>query len=160
MRSALAGAGRQRYLILTELSVKLSAKTEYACLALIELAEQHSAGATVRAGDIAARHGIPLQFLVQILRTLRSAGLVESIRGAGGGYRLSGAPRELTLATIVDLMEGRMDERPAAPKSPCSDALQSALDAAASAHREILEETTLADLVEASRATGASMYYI
>jgi Rrf2 family protein len=140
--------------------VKLSAKTEYACLALLELAEQHSPGTTVRAGDIAARHGIPLQFLVQILRTLRSAGLVESARGAGGGYRLGTSPREITLADVVDVMEGRGDESPAAPRSPCCEILQSALDAAASAHRAILEETTLADLVEASRATGGSMYYI
>lgn len=140
--------------------MKLSAKTEYACLALIELAEQHPSGATVRAGDIASRHGIPLQFLVQILRTLRSAGFVESARGAGGGYRLSCSPTELTLADVVDLMEGPSEERPAAPKSPCCDVLQSALEAAAAAHREVLEETTLADLVEASRAASGSMYYI
>lgn len=127
---------------------------------MLDLAERASAGVTVRAGDIAARHGIPLQFLVQILRTLRSGGLIESVRGAGGGYRLSESPQEVSLADVIDVMEGRGDEKPAAPASPSCHVLQSTLDTAAAAHRDVLEETTLADLVEASRAAGASMYYI
>ena len=140
--------------------MRLSAKTEYACLAMLDLAEQSAAGATVRAGDIAARHGIPLQFLVQILRTLRSAGLVESARGAGGGYRLSSSPADVTLADIVEAVEGRGDDRPAAPMSPCCAVLQAVVDAASAAHRAVLEETTLADLVEQSQTSGAAMYHI
>ena len=127
---------------------------------MLELAGHHAAAKTVRAGDIARRHGIPLQFLVQILRTLKSAGLIESVRGAGGGYRLSASPLDIALADIVDAMEGRMEERAAAPTSPCCDVLQSAVEAADAAYRSVLEETTLATLVDAARASGAAMYYI
>jgi Rrf2 family protein len=127
---------------------------------MLELGGHYAAGATVRAVDIAARHGIPLQFLLQILRTLRSAGLVESVRGAGGGYRLGVPPQDVTLADIVDAMEGRPEERSAAATSHCGGVLQSAVDAASSAYRAVLEETSLGALVEESRAVGAGMYYI
>jgi Rrf2 family protein len=127
---------------------------------MLDLAAQYAAGTTVRAGDIAQRHGIPLQFLVQILRTLRSAGLIESVRGAGGGYRLSAPPQEVALADIVDAMEGRLEERAAAPSSPCCHVLQSRVDAAAAAYRSVLQEASLASLADASRAGGTAMYYI
>jgi Rrf2 family protein len=142
------------------IALKLSAKTEYACLAMLELAGHHAAGTTVRAGDIAQRHGIPLQFLVQILRSLRSAGLIESVRGAGGGYRLSSAPHEVALSDILVAMEGRLEDRSAAPSSPCCEVLQSAVDAAEAAYRSVLQETSLAALADAARASGAAMYYI
>jgi Rrf2 family protein len=127
---------------------------------MLELAGQYAAGRTVRAGDIAGRHGIPLQFLVQILRALRSAGLIESVRGAAGGYRLSTPPREISLADILDAVQGRTAEPAAAPTSPFSEILQAAVDAADAAHRSVLEETSLAALADAARGSGAAMYYI
>lgn len=127
---------------------------------MLELAGKFPATTTVRACDIARRHGIPLQFLVQILRTLRSAGLIESVRGAAGGYRLSASPQEITLAHIVDVMEGRPEVRPSAPSSPCCEVLQSAVDTASAASRRVLETTSLAALADQSRAVGAAMYYI
>jgi Rrf2 family protein len=127
---------------------------------MLDLAGHYAAGTTVRAGDIAQRHGIPLQFLIQILRMLRSAGLIESVRGAGGGYRLSTSPHDVALADIMDAMDGRMEERAAAPTSPCCEVLQSAVDAAEAAYRSALEETSLATLAEAARASGSAMYYI
>ena len=57
-------------------------------------------------------------------------------------------------------MEGRLEERAAAPASPCCEVLQSAVDAAEAAYRSALEETSLASLADAARASGAAMYYI
>ena len=69
--------------------MSFSAKTEYACLAMLELALRDGSGEPVRLRDVAAAHRIPSPFLVQILLQLKSAGLVESTRGAAGGYRLA-----------------------------------------------------------------------
>ncbi len=62
--------------------MKLSAKTEYACLAVLELAARYGTGEPVRIRTIADEHGIPSRFLVQILLQLKGAGFVASTRGA------------------------------------------------------------------------------
>ncbi len=70
--------------------MKFTAKTEYACLAVLELARAFDLGEPVRIRTIADEHGIPSRFLVQILLQLKGAGLVSSTRGAAGGYQLRG----------------------------------------------------------------------
>ena len=75
----------------------VSAKTEYACIAVLELAARHVRGEPVRIREIAAAHAIPSRFLVQILLQLKSAGIVQSIRGAAGGYQLAREPDDITL---------------------------------------------------------------
>ena len=67
--------------------MRISAKTEYACIAVMELGNCYGDGDPVRVRDIAERHGIPSRFLVQILLQLKAAGFVASTRGASGGYR-------------------------------------------------------------------------
>ena len=64
------------------------------------------------------------------------------------------------LMQLVDAVEGRLDEKPAAPSSPCCGILQTALQSAADAFRTVLEETSLAALVDQARARGSAMYYI
>ncbi len=68
--------------------MKVSAKTEYASIAVLELSQSYHTGEPVRIRDIADRHGIPSRFLVQILLQLKGVGIVQSSRGAGGGYQL------------------------------------------------------------------------
>lgn len=92
-------------------SVNRSAKTEYACLAVLELAAQFGSGETLRVRTIADRQGIPSPFLVQILLQLKSAGVVESTRGAAGGYRLARDPATLSLGEVVAIIEGVAGER-------------------------------------------------
>ncbi len=70
-------------------SMKVSAKTEYASIAVLELSLSYHTGEPVRIRDIADRHGIPSRFLVQILLQLKGMGIVQSSRGAGGGYQLA-----------------------------------------------------------------------
>jgi Rrf2 family protein len=91
--------------------VNRSAKTEYACLAVLELAAQFGSGETLRVRMIADRQGIPSPFLVQILLQLKSAGVVESTRGAAGGYRLARDPATLSLGEVVAIIEGVAGER-------------------------------------------------
>ena len=87
------------------LIMKLTKKSEYAFLALIDLAE-NAGGALARIDEIAARKEIPRKYLEQILLQLKSAGFVKSIRGASGGYKLAKQPAEITLAAIVRLIDG------------------------------------------------------
>ena len=68
--------------------MQISAKTEYACIAVLDLAMSYDGGEPLQIRKIAAAHDIPSGFLVQILLQLKTAGLVTSTRGASGGYRL------------------------------------------------------------------------
>src|SRR5205823_11827961 len=87
-----------------------SAKTEYACIAVLELAARHSRGEPVRIREIAAAHGIPSRFLVQILLQLKSAGLVQSIRGAAGGYQLAREPDDITLLDVMTVVDAQLGQ--------------------------------------------------
>ncbi len=87
--------------------MKLSRKGEYACLALISLAE-HFDDTFVKIDNIARENEIPKKFLEQILLILKCAGYVKSRRGAYGGYRLGRQPEQITLAEIVRLMDGAL----------------------------------------------------
>src|ERR1700748_1237609 len=86
--------------------MKLSAKTEYACIAMLELARRYDEGQPVRIREIADEHGIPSRFLVQILLQLKGAGFVTSTRGASGGYQLVKSPDEISLGEVMSVIEG------------------------------------------------------
>ena len=86
--------------------MKLSAKAEYACLAVLELALRHERPEPARLVEVAGPNGIPERFLVQILLQLKGAGFVSSVRGAAGGYRLAVEPREISVWDIVQIVDG------------------------------------------------------
>jgi Rrf2 family cysteine metabolism transcriptional repressor len=88
--------------------MRLSRKSEYACLALIDLASRHTEGGHSKVREVAERQGIPRGFLVQILLRLKNAGYVRSARGAAGGYQLAKPPEEITVAEVVRLMDGAL----------------------------------------------------
>ena len=141
--------------------MNLSSKTQYACLAMLELAQHHSAGEPVQVRRIAERHGIPSPFLVQIFQDLKRAGLVTSIRGAAGGYLLSRSPEELTLAELLDVVEGHQQAACcAAADSPLAPVLTDVCQELAAARQERLEKITLADLLERSAVGSQAMWYI
>jgi Rrf2 family protein len=79
-------------------TVKLTARADYAARALVTLARE---GRTLSAAAIAEPHGIPLKFLLSVLRDLTHDGLLVSRRGPSGGYRLARGPSEITLAEII-----------------------------------------------------------
>lgn len=85
--------------------MRLTAKSEYGVLAMIELACRHGSG-PVSARDIAETRDIPSRFLEQLFVTLRRAGLVEAVRGARGGFTLTREPREITVLEVVEALEG------------------------------------------------------
>ena len=80
--------------------MKLSTKGRYAMVALADIALQPD-GALVTLGDIAQRQDISLPYLEQLFVKLRRAGLVESVRGPGGGYRLGKPASEIRVVDVL-----------------------------------------------------------
>jgi Rrf2 family protein len=140
--------------------MKLSAKTEYACLAMLQMAEEFESAEPLQIRRIAEEQGIPSRFLAQILLQLKGAGLVASTRGASGGYRLARPPQEISLADVIDVIDG--SERPQSStgkRTPLVGALLSVCRELDDAQRARLEDATLADLVDLA-ARREPMWYI
>ena len=86
--------------------MKISAKTDYACRALLELSLHWPNPEPLQVEQIAQRQRIPVKFLTQILIHLKQIGYVESVRGKNGGYLLRKLPREIKLSDILENFEG------------------------------------------------------
>jgi Rrf2 family protein len=144
--------------------MKISAKTEYACIAMLELASQYTSGEPVRIRRIAERHDVPPRFLVQILLQLKGAGLVNSVRGAAGGYQLVVPPEKVSLGQVMEVIDGSSKEEgqtsSASPDSPVVKVLAQAWKDVAAVQRKMLGEITLADLLERARGQHDQMYHI
>jgi Rrf2 family cysteine metabolism transcriptional repressor len=86
--------------------MKISARDEYACSAVLELALNYDGESPVRVQDIAERQGIPMKFLFQIMQILKRVDLVRSRRGTEGGYNLSRAPGLITVGDVLRAVSG------------------------------------------------------
>jgi Rrf2 family protein len=144
--------------------MRISAKTEYACIAMLELSSQYGSGEPVRIRQIAERHDVPPRFLVQILLQLKGAGLVGSVRGAAGGYLLIQPPQEITLGHLMEVIDGSSEETgptsSASPDSPAVKVLAQAWKEVAAVQHKMLGAITLADLLERAKEQGEQMYHI
>src|SRR4051794_17918025 len=122
--------------------VRITAKTDYALKASAYLAAA-TPGALVKADEIARTQTVPLEFLENILRELRRAGLVEAQRGADGGYRLARAASEVAVADVVLAVDSPIVEPSPAAAGDGVGAVWRAVDGAVSS---VLERVTLADV--------------
>lgn len=139
--------------------MKFSKKSEYALRALIELTA-HPEHLLLQRQKIAERQHIPIEFLEQILLTLKNAGLLASKRGVSGGYSLIKSPHQITLGQVIRLLDGplapiccvsktayqKCHDCPYANKANCT--IQDVMGKVRSAIAEILDNYTLADFAE------------
>lgn len=88
--------------------MKLSTKGRYGLRAMIDLAI-HSKEEAVSIASIAARQKISESYLEQLIPKLRKAGMISSIRGAGGGYVLAKPAKEISVGDILRALEGNLD---------------------------------------------------
>ncbi len=88
--------------------MKLSTKGRYAMIALADMAEKR-AQPLVTLGDLSKRQDISLAYLEQLFVKLRRAGIVESVRGPGGGYRLARTPDAIRVSQILTAVDESMD---------------------------------------------------
>lgn len=144
------------------MALNVSAKVNYACLAMLELANQHASGKPVQIRRLAEAHGIPVQFLVQILLQLKAAGLVCSTRGACGGYQLSQPPDDISIGDIVRAIEGAPNDESvdAVAGNPTCDVLQRLFRQLDDVIWDAFDTTRLQDLVERVSGRSEPMYYI
>ena len=143
--------------------MKLSAKAEYACVAMAELAARHSRKLPTSLKTIADTYRISQPFLMQIFLQLKGAKLVQSARGAAGGYQLARPPEEIALSDIVDAIDGPSGESFAlssVPTAPLIRALLTIWGEVRRAERAVLDDMTLAGLVQLTREVGATDYQI
>ncbi len=138
--------------------MRVSAKSDYAVRAAIELAHAHGEG-PVKGERIATAQKIPSKFLESILVDLRHAGLVASQRGSEGGYWLALPPAEITVADVIRAVDGpiasvrgmRPDEL---EYSGSAEPLREVWLDLRTALRGVLEHVTLADLVSRTPSSG------
>ena len=129
--------------------ISITSKSPYALTALTELARV-GGERPVPIGEVARRRDIPVQFLEQLFAVLRRAGILSSQRGVKGGYRFARDPSEVTVLEIVELLDG-----------PLGTGAQGVFADAAAAARQVLESTSITDVIERERRdAGAAMYYI
>jgi Rrf2 family protein len=129
--------------------MRISAKAEYACLAVIELAQSGGVESPRRVREIAGAQKIPERYLIQILLQLKAAGLVHSSRGSVGGYQLARRPSEISVAEVIAAIDGRGDRSRRAESTAARD-LSDLLARANAAEWDVLAATTIAHLAGSS----------
>lgn len=143
----------------------VSARVDYAMRALCELGAQYREDprALTTGEQIAEAQSMPWKFLEGILRTLRQAGIVASQRGAVGGFRLDREPDQITVADVVRALDGPLaavrGERPEDVNYTGSSAhLGEVWVAMRSAMREVLEHTTVADILDGAHSARVTEF--
>ena len=147
--------------------MKLSKKSRYGLRALIDLAV-NSRTELVSLGSIAQRNDISAQYLEHVFSALRKAHIVKSMKGSQGGYFLERDAKEITVAQIVEALEGTYDLEDEVDRNNVGRGDQEAIqhliiDRINDCVQEILEDVTLKDLVDAYEGYQDSvegMYYI
>jgi len=136
--------------------MKISAKAEYACLAILALAEPRPDESPLRIREIAESHEIPERYLVQILLQLKGAGLVHSTRGAAGGYRLARSAEQISLGEVLTAIDGP-GEPPRESNKPAARVLAAVWEHIRAAERAVLDRTSIAEL---SQRTAPHEWFI
>lgn len=88
--------------------MKITSKGRYGIKIMIDLAKNYNNNLLIKSKEISDRQDIPIKYLEQIINSLRKCGLVKSIRGAEGGYKLARSPESITLYDIILCLEGNI----------------------------------------------------
>jgi len=136
--------------------MNISSKCEYGARAMLELARQSNDAQPLSATKVAEAQSIPEKYLVHILLQLKHAGLVESVRGAHGGYRLAKSAEGISLRDIVLAIDGpSLDPLPV--KDEAAPELKAVWRRAGGAIDALLAATSIRDVIEGD---DTNMYYI
>lgn len=147
--------------------MKLSTRTRYGARAMLDLAFDYGKG-PISSKEIAERQDLSQKYLENLMTSLRSAGLIRSVRGPQGGHVLACSPEQITLRAIFEALEGNggfveCTTDPTLCGRSANCVTQEVWAKMYEAAMTVLEETTLADLVRRSgerRSNAHAMYYI
>lgn len=137
--------------------MRISQKLEYACRALAQLARRHDGRSLTRLEELAQREAVPSGFLVQILNDLKRAGLVDSRRGASGGYLLAKEPSSISLRQVVEAVEPALLTSSVADDGESGPAIRQFWHKTSEAWCESLDKVTLEAI---TRQPEGGMFYI
>jgi len=130
--------------------MKLTSKGRYAVTAMLDVTI-HASHGPVSLAEISERQGISLSYLEQLFSKLRKHGLVNSIRGPGGGYRLGRCSAEIAVADIISAVNESVDTTKCQGKGNCQGGAQclthSLWEGLSERIEEFLKNITLAELV-------------
>lgn len=149
--------------------MKVSRRATYGIMAVIDLA-MNGKKAPVQAKVIARRQAIPIKFLEQVLHSMKRAGIIDSLRGAQGGYRLLKEPSALSVADVLEVLDGPVLDRVISNDSlvdrhlPKRELLLGHVwEQVAQAERDVLQRITIDELADRQREMEAHhhpMYHI
>ena len=137
--------------------MRISQKLEYACRAMAQLARHHDGHTLTRLETLAQREEISSNFLVQILNDLRRAGLIESRRGATGGYLLARRASAITLRHIVDAVDPTVLQCTVSREGESGTGVRSAWDQISVSLHQALDRITVESIATSG---GDAMFYI
>ncbi len=147
--------------------MELSLKSEYAILAMLELASNFALDQPLQIRQIAHQQNIPDRYLEQLLATLKRQGLVKSQRGSKGGYILAREPWKISLLEVIRGIEGydpisEQKNGKASNESASLSVIREAWESAQKAASNVLDDCTLKDLCDRQRQRqiATTMYYI
>ena len=147
--------------------MELSLKSEYAILAMLELASNFALDQPLQIRQIAHQQNIPDRYLEQLLDTLKRQGLVKSQRGSKGGYILAREPWKISLLEVIRGIEGydpisEQKNGKASNESASLSVIREAWESAQKAASNVLDDCTLKDLCDRQRQRqiATTMYYI
>jgi Rrf2 family protein len=137
--------------------MKISQKLEYACRAMTQLAKHHDGRTLTRLDDLAQREDISRSFLLQILNDLRRAGLIDSCRGAAGGYLLARPADAITLRQVIDAVDPSLLQNSVSPDGQSGPAIQSVWDKISA---NLCHELDLVTLESICAGQNSPMFFI
>ncbi len=142
--------------------MQISTRTRYGVRLLMELSIRYNEG-YIQLSEISKAQDISLKYLEQIIRILRTGGLVLSQRGAQGGYILARNPAQITMREIMEKLEGSLDLVPCNEKENCGRlgicAASLFWQKLSDSMRSTLDSVTLSDLAEESRILNNNANY-
>ncbi len=139
--------------------MRVSTKGLYGTLAVLDLAVHYASG-HVHKADIAARQGIPEQYLAQLLAVLRRAGFVKSVRGPAGGHSLARAPEDISVGEVIELLDGPQVQNAPEGGPTGKIVVQEILKEAHTASASILFNMTFDQVLERWRNAEGSLDFV
>jgi Rrf2 family protein len=137
--------------------MKISAKVDYACRVLAELARLHGKSELARIEHLSRTEQVPSQFLAQILSELRNGGLLTSRRGIQGGYALARPPDQISLLDIITIIEGDVLDLNNSQKGRSARRMQ---EVCSDVRETLIEKTKTYTLDQLISRAPEEMYYI
>jgi len=134
----------------------ITSKANYGIQIILELAKYYNKS-LLQINDISKAKNIPKSYLIQLLNKLKNTKIVESYRGNNGGYRLAKSPSELTLLTIIETLDGKLDLFKLYTKN---DAVKSIFNTASAEIKKSLSVSIEDILIHQDKIEKNSMYYI